>query len=47
MAYLRAGYTPQEVYEDYPSLPLGGILTVIAWAEREHGPNWREVATIA
>ena len=39
VAYLHAGYTPQEVYEDYSSLPLDGIQTVIDWAERAHGPT--------
>jgi hypothetical protein len=34
MAYLGAKYPLQEVYEDYPSLPLDGIQAVIDWAGR-------------
>jgi uncharacterized protein (DUF433 family) len=44
VAYLRAGHSAQEIFEDYPSLPLDGIQAVIHWAAGVHGPNWREVA---
>jgi uncharacterized protein (DUF433 family) len=47
IAYLRAGYTAQEIFDDYPSLPLDGIQAVTDWAERTHGPNWRETASTA
>ncbi len=33
MAYLRAGHTRAEIFEDYPSLPVDGIEAVIAWAD--------------
>lgn len=32
LAYLRAGRTDAEIFEDYPSLPLDGIAAVRAWA---------------
>ena len=33
LAYLRAGHTDQEVFEDYPSLPVDGIEAVRRWHE--------------
>lgn len=42
VAYLRAGRTNREIFEDYPTLPLDGIEVVAAWAEREFGPDWRQ-----
>jgi uncharacterized protein (DUF433 family) len=32
IAYLRAGHTDAEIFEDYPSLPTDGINAVRAWA---------------
>ena len=43
VAYLRAGRTHREIFEDYPTLPVDGIGAVMAWAEKEFGPNWRSV----
>ena len=37
VAYLREGYSRQDIFEDYPSLPLDGIDAVIAWAETTPG----------
>lgn len=37
VAYLRAGHSDQEIFQDYPSLPLDGIEAVIAWARVEMG----------
>jgi uncharacterized protein (DUF433 family) len=37
VAYLRAGHSDQEIFQDYPSLPLDGIEAVIAWARDEMG----------
>jgi uncharacterized protein (DUF433 family) len=42
LVYLREGCSRQEIFSDYPSLPLDGIEAVIAWAEQHLGPNWRE-----
>lgn len=41
VAYLRAGHTAREIFEDYPTLPLDGIDAVVAWADRELEINWR------
>lgn len=40
VAYLRAGRTAQEIFEDYPTL-LDGVDAVVAWADAELGPGWR------
>jgi uncharacterized protein (DUF433 family) len=40
LAYLRAGHSPLEIFEDYPTLPVDGIVAVIAWAEATYGPDW-------
>lgn len=42
LVYLRAGCSREEIFTDYPRLPLDGIEAVIAWAEQNLGPNWRE-----
>jgi uncharacterized protein (DUF433 family) len=42
LAYLRAGRSSEEIFEDYPSLPVDGIEAVIAWAETNIGPDWRQ-----
>jgi uncharacterized protein (DUF433 family) len=41
VAYLRAGRTNREIFEDYPTLPVDGIDAVIAWAYQELGHDWR------
>jgi uncharacterized protein (DUF433 family) len=41
VAYLRAGHTAREIFEDYPTLPVDGIDAVIVWADEELGPDWR------
>jgi uncharacterized protein (DUF433 family) len=41
LAYLRAGYPAQEIFADYPSLPVDGIDAVIRWAEATYGAGWR------
>jgi uncharacterized protein (DUF433 family) len=47
LAYLRAGYSAQEIFTDYPSLPVDGIDAVIRWAEATHGADWRWAQTPA
>ncbi len=37
VAYLRAGHSDQEIFQDYPSLPPDGIDAVIAWARDAMG----------
>jgi uncharacterized protein (DUF433 family) len=41
VAYLRAGHSPQDIFSDYPSLPVDGIDAVIRWAEATYGADWR------
>lgn len=41
IAYLRAGHSAKEIFEDYPTLPVDGIDAVVAWAERRYGKDWR------
>lgn len=41
VAYLRAGRSNVEIFEDYPTLPIDGIDAVIRWAEETFGPNWK------
>ncbi|MBN9441415.1 DUF433 domain-containing protein [Bosea sp. (in: a-proteobacteria)] len=41
MSYLRAGASAEEIFRDYPSLPVGGIEAVIRWAKEMHGENWK------
>lgn len=35
LLYLKDGASVREIVSDYPTLPLGGIEAVRAWAERE------------
>jgi uncharacterized protein (DUF433 family) len=39
LAYVNAGHTAQEIFEDYPSLPVDGIDAVIAWAAGKWDPD--------
>lgn len=41
VAYLRAGRSNREIFEDYPTLPIDGIDAVIAWANEELDADWR------
>lgn len=41
LAYLRAGHSSREIFEDYPTLPLDGIEAVERWAGAIHGDAWR------
>ena len=41
VAYLREGWSPEQIFVDYPSLPVDGIDAVIAWADETLGPDWR------
>ncbi len=42
LVYLRAAHSREEIFDDYPRLPLDGIEAAVAWAEQNLGPNWRE-----
>lgn len=41
VAYLRAGRTNREIFEDYPTLPVDAIDAVVAWASEQLGSDWR------
>jgi uncharacterized protein (DUF433 family) len=41
VAYLRTGRSAQEIFEDYPTLPIDGIEAVERWAEETYGSGWR------
>src|SRR5277367_5707751 len=41
VAYLRAGRSNLEIFEDYPTLPIDGIDAVIRWAELNIGSDWK------
>lgn len=43
LSYLRAGHSPQDIFQDYPSLPVDGIDAVIRWAEATYGAGWRSI----
>jgi uncharacterized protein (DUF433 family) len=39
LVHLRAGYGREDIFNNYPSLPLDGIEAAIAWAEENLGPD--------
>ena len=41
LAYLRAGRSKVEIFEDYPTLPIDGIEAVIRWTESNFGKDWK------
>jgi uncharacterized protein (DUF433 family) len=41
LGYLRAGHSPQAIFQDYPSLPVDGIDAVARWAEKTYGTDWK------
>ncbi len=45
VAYIRAGYSSKQIFEDFPTLPVDGIDAVIAWADATLGPNWRTTSS--
>jgi uncharacterized protein (DUF433 family) len=45
--YVRADSPAEEIFRDYPSLPVDGIEAVMRWAEETYGPNWRTSGTRA
>lgn len=40
VAYLRAGHSDRDIFEDYPTLQPGAIDAVRRWAERTYGAEW-------
>jgi uncharacterized protein (DUF433 family) len=41
--YLRAGTPAEEIFRDYPSLPVDGIDAVARWAEEAYGADWKSM----
>ena len=41
--YLRSGYRAEEIFKDYPSLPVDGIEAVERWAQATYGPDWKSI----
>jgi uncharacterized protein (DUF433 family) len=41
LSYLRDDYSAQEIFRDYPSLPVDGIDAVKRWAEATYGAGWK------
>jgi uncharacterized protein (DUF433 family)/Uma2 family endonuclease len=41
LGYLRHGSSAEEIFRDYPSLPVDGIDAVTRWAEATYGADWR------
>ncbi len=40
-SYLRHGTPAEEIFRDYPSLPVDGVDAVARWAEATYGADWR------
>jgi uncharacterized protein (DUF433 family) len=45
--YLRSGYRAEEIFKDYPSLPVDGIDAVERWANATYGPDWKSTDALA
>lgn len=47
LSYIRAGCPAEEIFRDYPSLPVDGIDAVARWAAEADGPDWRSAESSA
>lgn len=45
--YLRSGYHAEDIFKDYPSLPVDGIDAVQRWARSTYGPDWKTTEALA
>jgi DNA-binding GntR family transcriptional regulator len=45
--YLRSGHRAEEIFKDYPSLPIDGIDAVKRWAQMTYGPDWKSANLLA
>lgn len=41
LSCLKAGFSAEEIFRDYPSLPVDGIDAVSRWAEASYGADWK------
>ena len=46
LSYLRSGCSAEQIFRDYPSLPVDGIDAVVRWAETTYGPEWKSVGWV-
>jgi uncharacterized protein (DUF433 family) len=44
LSYLRSNHTAEDIYRDYPSLPVNGIDAVVRWAEKTYGSDWKSAS---
>jgi uncharacterized protein (DUF433 family) len=47
LIHVRAGYSREDIFNAYPTLPLDGIEPCVAWAETELGHDWRNHLAVA
>jgi uncharacterized protein (DUF433 family) len=47
LSYLRTDSPAEEIFRDYPSLPVDGIDAVVRWAEATYGPDWKSAHALA
>jgi uncharacterized protein (DUF433 family) len=45
--YLRSGFHAEDIFKDYPSLPVDGIDAVERWAQATYGPDWKSTDELA
>jgi uncharacterized protein (DUF433 family) len=41
LSYLRSDCSAEQIFRDYPSLPVDGIDAVVRWARTTYGPEWK------
>ena len=41
LGYLKSDSPAEEIFRDYPSLPVDGIEAVARWAEVTYGSDWK------
>jgi uncharacterized protein (DUF433 family) len=47
LSYLRADCPAEQIFRDYPSLPVDGIDAVARWAHATYGPDWKSANATA
>jgi uncharacterized protein (DUF433 family) len=46
LSYLRSDCSAEQIFRDYPSLPVDGIDAVVHWARTTYGPEWKSAADV-
>ena len=44
--YVRSGSRAEDIFKDYPSLPVDGIEAVERWAHATYGPDWKSTEAL-